>query len=38
MHSIVTDNVELKKNNPPVSVIAIFMKDLKDMLEGFIRN
>ena len=28
-----TDNVELKKNNPPVSVIAIFMKDLKDMLE-----
>ena len=28
-----TDNEELKKDNPPVSVIAIFMKDLKDMLE-----
>lgn len=28
-----TDNDELKKDNPPVSVIAIFMKDLKDMLE-----
>ena len=24
-----TDNEELKKDNPPVSVIAIFMKDLK---------
>lgn len=28
-----TDNEELKKDNPPVSVITIFMKDLKDMLE-----
>ena len=28
-----TDNDELKKHNPPASVIAIFMKDLKDMLE-----
>ena len=29
-----TDNEELKKGNPPVSTIAIFMKDLKDMLEN----
>ena len=28
-----TDNDELKRDKPPVSVIAIFMKDLKDMLE-----
>lgn len=28
-----TDNEEFKKNNSSVSVIAIFMKDLKDMLE-----